>query len=134
MDIKIQFPQTESNLVETGRVFTSFDEASLHLAMASIDAPKGGAYDKTWFRVDIAYRGEEFTYEGRIDLEADDPSTTDLMGHMRSHIAWLLGNDDARLDKHRERARVWDTLLDIAETRAEIDALAPRGTQLSLFS
>ena len=66
--ISIQFPFSESNLVNTQTTFTSFVAANNHLNFARIGAPKLG-YHKTDFV--LTYEDGE-TYKGRYDIKRND--------------------------------------------------------------
>jgi hypothetical protein len=64
IEITIRF--TESNLIEEGATFNSFEAFQKALNKVATDAPKGGAYDKVGYRMILS--DINFDLSDRIDV------------------------------------------------------------------
>lgn len=133
----VKFTQTESNDVDTSRVFVGIEAASAHLRRATLTAPEGGGYDKTWFEITVVVDGAEpETYKGRLDLTRNVASA-DLAAHVRSHCEWLLSERAERfyvgrmdeLALARVSAKFWDHVAAAAAAAAAV-AVRNDGAQL----
>ena len=57
---------SESNVADTHTIFKTWRHIGQHIRAIALNAPKGGAYDKTNFTITFA---DEGTYNGRLDIQ-----------------------------------------------------------------
>lgn len=90
--VSINFPFSESNLVDRRFVFTGeklWEDASHHLAL--VPPPLDGSYYKTDFV--ITYENGE-TYTGRYDIGSDQPTLGEHMRYFLGAMTFLYEVDE----------------------------------------
>ena len=95
MNTTISFPFTESadfalcKASQDKAEIASLAQANRLLSSAALQAPLGGAYDKTEVRISWGPEGDRTTYTARVDLVRGMAGMEDIIGdHLRQTATW----------------------------------------------
>lgn len=102
--------ETSQDIEENQPTFTTWADVNAKLRELALDAPKGGGYYKTGYRIEFT---DGQTYEGRIDLHhIDDPQETwsgrlDLAEKVENGLRFMADRDlpEALADRRQSFSR-----------------------------